>query len=75
MSKEVKAQTFEEIKAEMIDVMREPIHDNPYQIGSHLRNYTDKMVAAAVRKLDDETLRYIEVGKAAEAFFGSMKLK
>jgi hypothetical protein len=72
---------YEDIKQELIEEINSlggsltlGQSSNAAEVGRALNRYTNKMVEVAVMKLDQETQHYAEIGKAAEAFFGSMKL-
>lgn len=74
--------TLEDIKAELVKEIQDLNSDRTLEdsmrvmgISRAFRDFTDRMVERAVNKLSREDLHYIEVGRAAEAFFGSMRIK
>lgn len=72
-----KTLTYEQIRQELIDDIRQLEGDEDsiraMGIGKAMSRYTDKMVERALSKFEYQSQHLMEVGRAAEAFFGSFQ--
>ncbi len=69
------SKSYEQIRAEVIEQIEIAFKElEPKGFVINLTKYKDLLIERALLDLDNETKHYIEVGKAAEQFFGSMKL-